>query len=300
MKLIIWKALSPFLFIYTIGSYFLYTLRKKNSNFTHFVFRKAFVTTNGRSNDLINGLFPKRKPKASVTGIFSNVNTEGFVSEMNEKGYYIFPDLLPAKLLNQIESDLKTIQPKRLDFINKRYVDDPEFPEQITSPRYQYMQEDLEELPAVKALYQDESMINLATAYLTTTPIMDLLACWWSYPYANPASRSSAAQLYHFDMDRLKFIKFFVYLTDVSEENGPHCYIESSHHRLPVRFHEDRRFTDEEVKQAFPAKERILTGPKGKVMAVDTRGLHKGLDLKSGHRLILQVEFANSLYGKNY
>jgi hypothetical protein len=36
-------------------------------------------------------------------------------------------------------------------------------------------------------------------------------------------------------------------------------------------------------------------------MAIDTRGLHKGLELKNGERLILQLQFANSLFGsKNY
>ena len=33
-------------------------------------------------------------------------------------------------------------------------------------------------------------------------------------------------------------------------------------------------------------------------MAVDTRGLHKGLELIDGERLIFQIEFTNSLFGK--
>ena len=43
-----------------------------------------------------------------------------------------------------------------------------------------------------------------------------------------------------------------------------------------------------------------LQGEKGQIIAVDTRGLHKGKILTDGHRLLFQVEFTNSLFGKNY
>ena len=30
-------------------------------------------------------------------------------------------------------------------------------------------------------------------------------------------------QWWHYDMDRPKWLKFFIYLTDCDEDNGPHC-----------------------------------------------------------------------------
>ena len=34
-----------------------------------------------------------------------------------------------------------------------------------------------------------------------------------------------AAQMFHFDMDRPKWLKFFIYINDVNEKNGPHFFI---------------------------------------------------------------------------
>lgn len=295
------KALSPFLWAYTVLSFLLYRVRQKHSYFTHFVFRKAFIATNGSSNDFISRLLKKAKPSYNAKGILSGVDPSIFAQEIDSKGYFVFDQKLNSKQMEEIEAALAQMIPMKLDYRLKKYVEVPsDFPKAIDSPRYQYMMDDLLNKEAFKKLYQDETIVNLATAYLKTSPVMDLLACWWSYPNPDESSKSAAAQLYHFDMDRLKFIKFFFYLTDVTENTGPHCYIESSHKSLPFSFHEDRRFTDEEVKKAFPGKERILTGAKGSIMAVDTRGLHKGLDLKEGNRLIFQIEFANSLFGKNY
>ncbi len=102
-------------------------------------------------------------------------------------------------------------------------------------------------------------------------------------------------------MDRLRFIKFFVYLTDVGPHNGPHVVVRGTHNKRPAVFYKDRRFTDEEVNAAFPDGEvRSIEGPAGTVLAVDTSALHKGQPLESGHRLLLQVEYTNSLFGQAY
>ena len=48
--------------------------------------------------------------------------------------------------------------------------------------------------------------------------------------------------------------------------------------------------------------ERIteITGPRGTIIAADTCGLHKGKLVERGSRLILQLEFTNSLFGAPY
>lgn len=78
----------------------------------------------------------------------------------------------------------------------------------------------------------DMNFFAIAQEYLACKPIHDLVLMWWSAPHSNKAS-SEAAQLYHFDMDHLKFLKFFIYLTDVDEHNGPHCYVRKSHIHKP-------------------------------------------------------------------
>jgi len=58
----------------------------------------------------------------------------------------------------------------------------------------------------------------------------------------------------------------------------------------------DGRHSDQEVKEQY-RREVSVTGERGLVFLADTRGLHKGLPLESGHRLMFQTEYANSLFG---
>ena len=50
---------------------------------------------------------------------------------------------------------------------------------------------------------------------------------WWS----NVSNKvdSFSAQDFHFDLDSIKFLKVFIYLKDVTENKGPHVYVEGSH-----------------------------------------------------------------------
>jgi hypothetical protein len=99
----------------------------------------------------------------------------------------------------------------------------------------------------------------------------------------------------------MKFLKFLFYLTDVGPENGPHTYVSGSHKRKPAALLKDGRISDEEILRQY-AKEQVveITGPRGMIIAEDTRGLHKGKAPLSGDRLMLQIEFANSLFGTTY
>ena len=102
-------------------------------------------------------------------------------------------------------------------------------------------------------------------------------------------------------MDRFRFVKFFVYLTDVDTNNGPHCYVRGSHLRKPRVLLRDERILDDEIASHYKPENMVeLTGPTGTILAVDTRGFHKGKPLVERDRLILQIQFADSLFGQNY
>jgi ectoine hydroxylase-related dioxygenase (phytanoyl-CoA dioxygenase family) len=172
--------------------------------------------------------------------------------------------------------------------------------DKIESPRYQYTQEDLLSSQAVTQLVFDKSLLVIAQAYLKSRPVMDMVTMWWSFPF-HGKGQSGAAQQYHFDMDRIKFLKFFFYLTDVHSDNGPHCYVAGSHKDKPKAVFRDGRISDAEIKKHY-SDNRFLefNGPAGTILAVDTSGFHKGKVLTEGRRLLLQIEFANSLFGQNY
>jgi hypothetical protein len=156
------------------------------------------------------------------------------------------------------------------------------------------------EHPTTQRLVADPVLVDISQRYFRTRPVFDFVALWWNTAYLSSAS-SEAAQLYHFDMDRLKFVKFFIYLTDVGPQNGPHTYVAGSHRRKPRALHRDGRFSDHEVERHYnPADIIEITGPRGTVFVADTRGFHKGTLPIAGDRLLLQIEFATNLFGQTY
>jgi hypothetical protein len=126
-------------------------------------------------------------------------------------------------------------------------------------------------------------------------------ACGWSTAFLAGKASSAAAQHYHFDMDRVKFLEFFFYLTDVTSESGPHCSVAGSHRRKPRVLLRDARIDDEEIRRHYP-NDRIveITGSRRTIVAADTRGFHKGKPLTQGDRLILEFELVTSLFGADY
>jgi hypothetical protein len=61
------------------------------------------------------------------------------------------------------------------------------------------------------------------------------------------------------------------------------------------------RISDEEISRHY-SKDRVveITGTRGTILAADTRGFRKGRPPLSGERLLLQFEFATSLFGAEY
>jgi hypothetical protein len=131
-----------------------------------------------------------------------------------------------------------------------------------------------------------------------------VVAMWWSAAMASGPDKQ-AAQFWHFDMDRIKWLKFFIYLTDVDSDSGPHSFVEGSHRRggIPDGLLQKgySRLTDMEVETQYQKNRFIeFAAPRGTILAEDTRGLHKGKHVFKGDRLMLQIQYSNSLFGGEY
>jgi hypothetical protein len=168
--------------------------------------------------------------------------------------------------------------------------------------RYDFSEASLVAQRLVQQLMGDESLLAFAQSYFRAAPLFDFVTMWWSTVYsAEPGSQ--AAQLFHFDFDRVKWLKFFFYLTDVTEKRGPHCFVRGSHRRGlpgagPLLARGYARLNDDEVAAAFGSdKIASITGKAGTIIAVDTRGFHKGLVPESGDRLVLQFQYSISEFG---
>ncbi|MEL7207518.1 MAG: phytanoyl-CoA dioxygenase family protein [Actinomycetota bacterium] len=173
-------------------------------------------------------------------------------------------------------------------------------PERPLATRYELPEETILADPTAQALAVDEGFRRIAATYLRAEPVNDMVSMWWTAP-DDDIDLSVAAQMFHADRDRLSFVKFFVYLTDVGPGDGPHVYVRGSHHDRPARLRADRRFTDEEVLAHYDEEDLVsVEGPAGTVFVADTLGLHKGTPPMDGIRLVFQVEYATSLLGAPY
>lgn len=291
-----------------------YTLCRRGSTPepAYHAMRRLYWLTNGRFNDLVSLLLkiihpPKKiKIQNSVLGQLSKTDIKSITEEIREQGYYVFDAKLSQ---SQIESllDFARSTPSQALLTGDAvkigaYAEEllPYASHKIESPKYNMRKEDMIQNQAIQELLIDDGILAVAQKYLGCVPILDLIAMWWSKPFKGKAS-TEAAQLYHFDMDRIKFIKFFFYLTDVTSETGPHCYVASSSKRKPKQILRDGRIPDDEIAAHYSKDQLVeICGNKGSIIAVDTRGWHKGKALTEGERLLLQFEFANSMFGQTH
>jgi hypothetical protein len=144
--------------------------------------------------------------------------------------------------------------------------------------------------PEVLAIANDPTLISIVGAALGAKPLITYLAAWWSFPHEGGAIQ---AENFHRDVDDWRFIKLFVYLTDVGPEAGPHVYVPGSHRA--ARLTRIQRYPDEAVAAAFgPDALRLFIGPAGTAFLENTFGLHKGTPPTSAGRLILQAVYGLS------
>jgi hypothetical protein len=142
--------------------------------------------------------------------------------------------------------------------------------------------------PYLLELANRPELLAIAEAFLGCRPTIGYLAAWWSYPTTVGAQQ---AENFHRDVDDWRFLKLFVYLTDVGPDNGPHIYIRQSAQRDELRT--PRRFEDDEVLRELGAENYLVNeGLAGSGFFEDTNGVHKGQPVKAGARLMFQAVYS--------
>jgi len=289
-----------------------YLITKKTLGFSYQAMIKLFCLTGGKSNDLLSRViifFNKTYYFDTANGILqiSDIaKREKVLKNLNTNGFHVFENRLSPEICNKLINFALT-HPclSRLDSNNANLSTyDVYRREKPHAVRYDFDAQDLLHNREIQQLLSDSSLFAVAQDYLGSKPYMDVLSMWWHTDYSKGPD-AAAAQFYHFDMDRPKWIKFFIYLTDVSIDNGPHTFIMGSHKTEGIK---DvllkkgyQRLSDEEVYENYD-KERVMEfiAPMGTIIAEDTRGLHKGKHVIKGDRLILQIQFSNLLFGGFY
>jgi hypothetical protein len=271
----------------------------------YWAMRRLYCITRGRSNLRLVRLLaappaPVLPPVTGLLSTFTDADRDAALDALRRDGFVVLGRRLTDAQVASLTEFARTTPARLIPAPpNGPAFDifDPEHPRAI---KYDLPEERLVEHPVVQALLADKSLRDFARRYLGCEPINDLVAMWWSAAHSSVAS-SEVAQLYHFDMDRPQFLKLFFYLTDVTSDTGPHCYIRASHRERPAALWRDGRHSDEDVLRMHGADSEVeITAPRGTLIAVDTSGFHKGKPLLRGHRLILQLEYTSALFGQGY
>jgi|RhiMetdeSRZDD1v2_1073273.scaffolds.fasta_scaffold36455_6 phytanoyl-CoA dioxygenase PhyH len=278
--------------------------------------RELYWRSNGRFNDLIAFLIGLLNPPDSIAdhtgvlGVPDELEIRKVVHDLRTRGYHVFDRRLPEELCKDLVTFAKTATARPLiSFSDQSAASTSKWkwarPVVFTGANpgyvaYYFDSQKIMETQAAQKVVGDPWLLSVAQDYLRCRPVNTQVAMWWSTAACKRPS-SEAAQLYHFDMDWIKFLKFFFYLTDVTPDTGPHCYVAGSHIRKPKALLRDGRFSDEEIERHYSPNDFIeILGSKGTIFVADTRGFHKGKPLLTGSRLLFQVEFAVNLFGQNY
>ena len=130
--------------------------------------------------------------------------------------------------------------------------------------------------------------IDIATQYFGCAPTISSVGLRWSLP----GDREQATtQKFHRDPDDWCCLKFFVYLTDVDLDCGPHLYVPGSHRTAASLF--ARPIERDHIEQSFGLDSiHPVTGPAGTAFMVDVHGIHAGPIPTRKRRLMLAIGYS--------
>jgi hypothetical protein len=268
---------------------------------------KTFYLFGGLPGSLASKLLAKKKnfslEKLRHDHFDSGTSIHTSSKSLKSKGYFVEKSFLdPTKIKSILEYSLSTQGSYRAKDSGEGNIPDVIIDRMNPkSVRFDYSPTTVLKCRDIQTVLANEKVLSLAQEYLGCQPILDFVAMWWHTKSVKADKK--AAQLFHFDMDRLRWVKFFFYVTDVNSDNGPHVFVESTHKDFGIPFSLRRkgysRLEDEKVEKVISRDRWIeFTGSAGTMIAEDTRGLHKGAHVKEGDRLLFQFQFTSSLYGE--
>lgn len=203
--------------------------------------------------------------------------------ELAQNGLVSLPELVSKDVL---ESALSYLEDKQLKTSDGRMVRLQDIPSDVTIADYPL--ETVLACPAIIELINAAPVLALAGSYLGCSPTLSSVGLRWSFP---SASGPCDVQRFHRDPDDWRFVKLFIYLTDVDHESGPHVYVQGSHKTgRGIRAHS---YDAEKLKKQY-GKDSItpVMGKTGTAFMADTNGIHMGAPPRHRPRLLLAAQYS--------
>ena len=223
-------------------------------------------------------------------GLFAG-ETRQAIHALETSGYYIFTKTLPLDLLASLVQLTQT-SPLVPEMANQQVsahdaVSRSEAVLGCMSSRFFYPNLITSD-ETIRLLACDPALLSIVRTYLGTRNYSLKVAGWLSVGRndLSSAQLSSNAQVFHLDLDAFRFLKVFVYLSDVGPRQGPHVFVSGS--SLPFQspsttlsvLSPSLRASDQAIEGLY-GRDAVMThcGRAGTVIIEDTSGFHKGSPL---------------------
>lgn len=263
----------------------------------------TFLVTGGWSNTIFS-IINKNNKKIKIDSPEINKSSIVISNQINENGFYIYRNYLSEKIVNKLvnfaENNLGNYAMDNLPIkLTKEMIFDRKDPKATTFLLNENL---LLNNLLIQNIISDPLIISISQNYFQSQPILAEINMWWSTNFKKTPDKY-AAQMFHFDLDGTKWLKYFVYLTDVNTFNGPHTFVKKSHKNQGIPWHFRKngyeRISDQKIHQHY-GKDNVceLIGKKGDLIIEDSRGYHKGKPVLKDDRLILEIQFTDTLLYK--
>ncbi len=246
----------------------------------------------GRCDTLIRRLLSALKPKVPLppSRFMDEPAIAATAAALKRRGWDILPWRVPPDDIAELRRFAFSTPAWATSLDERIAIIETNIPKE--RPRYYWRMSELNRQPVVQRLIADAAFNDIAQRYLGGRPLLTNITMWLDAGHGGRQSYN--AHVYHYDNDGPAFLKFFIYVSNIGMESGPHNFIQGSHHRRkPPQFSRAGLY-DRDAILAFYGKENeiVFTAPAGTVLAEDTAGFHKGTPPNDGqYRLLLQFEY---------
>ena len=282
----------------------IYRLTKKTPYLSYKSMHRLFYIFGGIVTEFIHN--STKSKKRNILNYNHKENNE-IIKNINEDGLFIQENFLTSyeveqikKMISNYEFTLRTMDSDVKKNLTKsdRYKFDPKNPKAVIYPVDSNF---LINQKIIQQIILKDEIFDIGLKYFGTEPLFDHVALSISTNFKKEPDKE-AAQLYHFDLDKPKWLKFLTYVNDVGIDNGPHCFIKKTHKNNAIPFSLRSkgyiRIDDQNNNLKNMINNEIkITGKAGTSIIEDTKGLHKGLVVKSGYRILLNIQINSSMFG---
>jgi hypothetical protein len=234
-----------------------------------------------------------------TAGLRVDDQTVRLVKELADIGYSYVTDLIQP---SQVEEIRQYLRGKDCSEVGHPEYGKFRAPDEVP-PHGRKLAYDLPTLlrcPHLLEIANHPVILRAVERMLGCKPTLAAMDAWWSMGgrTPDPDAGSYRDDLYHRDVEDFRFVKLFVYLTEVDKESGPHIFVRGSHR--DSKLIQRRPWNHDEVVAAFGTDAiQTFVGARGTAFLENTWGIHRAYPAKSKDRLIYSVTYTLTGWSPN-